>query len=377
MVHRVLADGEDGRLRPPDPLAFEEVGVDAGGVVDPAAGELLRNLPRPFEVGLDHPHADALLGERARDRRPDLPAAEDDDILDDALTGGEQRSPGTRGARRPDHHDPVAFADLVLTARQRHRALSDQREHARVVGDARLAERAADDGRVGPLRDLELDDLHLAVREDVRLPRRRHPDRARDGVSGLELRRDGEVDVEPALPPEVDVLDVRRPDHDRRARRLDAGERAGDEIHLVARRARDEEVGSRRPRLLDREAAGTVRLDRAEVVAVGERLQPVARRVDHREVVLAVKRLDDGRPDLPCTDDDDLHAAAEPTPPDTWGHGALGALALGCSSPRPRPGSACRAERLASSSSWHAASSPVDVLQAPGDRLASTSSSSA
>ena len=69
-----------------------------------------------------------------------------------------------------------------------------------------------------------------------------------------------------------------------------------------------------RPGLLDRPAARAVRLDRAEVVAVREWLEPLAHRVDHGEVVLAVKRLDDGRPDLPRTDDDDLHAAAEPTP---------------------------------------------------------------
>ena len=84
-----------------------------------------------------------------------------------------------------------------------------------------------------------------------------------------------------------------------------------------------------RPRLLDRAAAGAVRLDRAEVVAVGERLEPVARGVDHREVVLRVERLDDGRADLPRTDDDDLHAAPEPTPTDTLRRRCVGSsLAL-------------------------------------------------
>ena len=61
-------------------------------------------------------------------------------------------------------------------------------------------------------------------------------------------------------------------------------------------------------RLAERPPAGAVRLDRADVVAVGERLEPVADDVDHREVVLVVERLDDGRADLPRPDDDDPHA---------------------------------------------------------------------
>ena len=175
-------------------------------------------------------------------------------------------------------------------------------------------QRPADDRGRGVRRDLELDDLHLAVGEDVRLPRRGHADRARDGVGGLHLRRDGEVHVEPPFVPEVDVLDVRGADHRRRARRLDARERAGDEVHLVARRAGDEEVGVARAGLLDRAPARAVRLDRADVEAVRERLEAVAYDVDHGQVVLRMERLDDGRSDLPCPHDDDLHGAGEPTP---------------------------------------------------------------
>src|SRR4029079_10884157 len=87
-----------------------------------------------------------------------------------------------------------------------------------------------------------------------------------------------EVDVEAALAPEVDVLDVRGADHDRRARRLGPGGRAGGEVDLVSRGARDEEVCAARPRLLDRAAARPVRLDRDDVVAVGEGLQAPADR---------------------------------------------------------------------------------------------------
>ena len=159
VVHRVLADREHGRLRSPDPLPLDEVGVDAGGVVDAALRQLLGDLPCALEPGLDQPDADALLGQRPGDRRSDLAAAEDDDVLDPALARGEQRAPGAGRARRADHDDPVALRDDVVAARKRHRRAADQREDARVLGDARLAERAADDGRIGALRDLELDDL--------------------------------------------------------------------------------------------------------------------------------------------------------------------------------------------------------------------------
>ena len=127
-------------------------------------------------------------------------------------------------------------------------------------------------------------------------------------MGGLELGRDGEVDVQPALAPQVDVLDVRRADDGRGLRRLDAREGARDEVDLVARGARDEEVGVRDSGVAERLPARTVRLDRADVVAVGERLEALAHDVDDDEVVIAVERLHDGRPHLSRADDHDPHA---------------------------------------------------------------------
>ncbi len=97
-------------------------------------------------------------------------------------------------------------------------------------------------------------------------------------MRGLDLRRDGEIDVQPSLVPQVDVLDVRRTDHCGRSGRLHPGERARDEIDLVPRGAGDEEVGLARPGLLDRLPARSVRLDRAQVEAIRERLEPLPRR---------------------------------------------------------------------------------------------------
>ena len=96
--------------------------------------------------------------------------------------------------------------------------------------------------------DVELADLHLSVGEHVGLAGGGDADDAADRVCGLELGGDDEVDVELALAPELDVLDVRRADHRRRPRRLAAREHARDEVHLVARGARDDEVGVARRR---------------------------------------------------------------------------------------------------------------------------------
>ncbi len=121
------------------------------------------------------------------------------------------------GPRRADDDDPVAGADLVVAAGEHRLVAADDRGDLRVRGDRRVAERDADDLGRRVLLDVELADLHLAVREDVRLSRGRDADDAADRVRRLELGPDDEVDVELALAPEVDVLGARGADHRRRA----------------------------------------------------------------------------------------------------------------------------------------------------------------
>ena len=99
VVLRVLAHREHGRLRLADALALEELRVEAGRLVDPGRRELLGDPARPLAVRLDQPDADALLEQLTRDRDADLAAAEDDDVLDDALAGSEELRP--RPARPP------------------------------------------------------------------------------------------------------------------------------------------------------------------------------------------------------------------------------------------------------------------------------------
>ena len=143
--------------------------------------------------------------------------------------------------------------------------------------------------------DVELADLHLPVREDVGLARGRDAEDAADRVRGLELGGDDEVDVELALAPELDVLDARRADDRRRTLGLAAREHARDEVHLVARRAGDDEVGvadSRRREVL---AARPVAFEDGDVEAARQRLEPRRLGVEDGELVLLVEGLDDRR----------------------------------------------------------------------------------
>ncbi len=102
------------------------------------------------------------------------------------------------------------------------------------AGIGGVAQRYAEHDARRVLVDVELAELHLALREHVRLPGGRYAEDAADRVRGLELRRDDEVDVELALAPELDVLDARRADHGGRVLGLATREHAGDEVDLVA-----------------------------------------------------------------------------------------------------------------------------------------------
>ena len=177
-------------------------------------------------------------------------------------------------------------------------------------GNLRVLERRADDVRARALLDVELDDLHLPLCEDVGLPRGRDADRRRDRVRRLELGRDDEVDVELALSPQLEVFDVRRADDRLCARCELSDEHRGDDVRLVLRRTRDDEVRVRDARVVEGRTAGAVALDGHDVEAIRQRGQPRGVDVEHRHRVLVVKRLDDRRTDLACADDEDPHPQA-------------------------------------------------------------------
>ena len=104
------------------------------------------------------------------------------------------------------HDDAVAGEDLLAAARDDHRVAADDRGDLGVGGHLGAPQVAADERvmrRVG--ENVELDDLDLAVGEQVGLARGRKPERRRDGVRGLEFRGDHEVDAQVALAPGVEV----------------------------------------------------------------------------------------------------------------------------------------------------------------------------
>ena len=176
-------------------------------------------------------------------------------------------------------HSLAACGDPMTTILSPGRIVSSPRGHgdllvpddARDLGVGRehgVLQRGADDlfeALVGGdrLLDVELDDLHLSVREDVGLARRRNADRLRHRERRLALRRDDPVHVELALPPDVEVLLVPGPDDRARIRREPPREHRDDDVDLVARGARDHERGVFEPRLLEHSPAGAVRLDRS------------------------------------------------------------------------------------------------------------------
>ena len=198
-------------------------GVEARGVVDARLRQRLGGAARLLARRLDHAHADPLREQHARDRRADAPGAVDHDVAHRAALGPEQRAPALTARGDPITTIRSPVADDVVAAGEDRLVAADDRGDLRVLGICASRSGTAEDLRGGVLVDVELADLHLAVGEHVRLAGGRDADDAADRVRGLELRGDDEVDVELALAPELDVLDARRADHRRRARRPRGG----------------------------------------------------------------------------------------------------------------------------------------------------------
>ncbi len=159
--------------------------------------------------------------------------AEDHDVADRAACGPQERAPGLGSTRRADDDDPVPGRDRVVPSGKDRLVAPDDRGDLGVLGDLGVAERNAEHVRRRVVVDVELAELHLALREHISLAGGRDAEDAADRIRGLELGRDDEVDVELALAPELDVLDARGADHGRRALGLAPGEHAGDEVDLV------------------------------------------------------------------------------------------------------------------------------------------------
>ena len=308
VVLRVVLHDEHCGAGLADPLAVQELRVEPRCLVDAHVRELCGGEHRALRVGLDDPHAEPLVDEGAHDCAARAARAEDHDVVEAPLVLRERVAPRPRSVRRADDHDPVADVDRLVAARDDHAVAADDSGDLRVARDARLAQRHPHDAvpLVSAL-DVELDDLHLTVREDVRLARCRQADDPRDRVRRLELGRDHEVHVELALAPHLEIFLVGRPDDRARLRREVPREDRRDQVDLVTRGAGDHQVGLEEPSLLEGPAAGAVPLDRRYVEAIGERREAARVEVDDRHVVLAVQCLDDRCANLPGSDHEDPH----------------------------------------------------------------------
>ena len=167
------------------------------------------------------------------------------------------------------------------------------------------------------LLDVELDDLNLALGEDVGLTGGGNADDPADGVCSLELGADDEVDVELTDAPELHVLDVGRADHRRRVSSFTPREHPRHEVDLVSRRAGDDEVGVLYPGRGQDAPARPVAFDGHHVVALGERSEPRRLGVEHRDLVVVVESFDDGETDLARSDEKDPHRSGEKRTPAT------------------------------------------------------------
>ena len=79
------------------------------------------------------------------------------------------------------------------------------------------------------------------------------------------------------------------------------------QIGLLARAAGYQQVRALDARLADDRAGGAVPLHGAAVVAIGELGESAGVDVDDGELVLLVERIDQGLPDVPGAEHDDLH----------------------------------------------------------------------
>ena len=159
-----------------DPLALEEVPVEARGVVHARVRQLVRDDASALAIGLDQ--ADAKLPAPREAGRQQSCAA-----CPKMTTSRTFFSPGAISSLQscaacgdPITTMPIA-AQRLVAARDHDVVAADDRRDPRVGWDPRLAERHADQARVGAAVDVEFDQLDLSLREDVRLPRRRDADR--------------------------------------------------------------------------------------------------------------------------------------------------------------------------------------------------------
>jgi hypothetical protein len=264
-VARVVVEAEDGGRGASDPLAFEELRIEGVSVEAPHPGQRLGDVADALALGIDEPHADVELEQRAGDRRAHATRAEDDDVIHALVGARDGAAPRPRRGRRPDHHHPVARQDHLVTAGKDHAVAAHQSRDLRVGRDPRVAQRTTDQAVVRRFGGhVELDDLDLAVGEDVRVARGRQTEDRGDRIRRLQFGRDHEVDFELTLAPRLEVRRAGGAD-DRLGVRHALEEHRADEVRLFPRAAPDEEVAAFSGRPLDDALGCAVALDRPDV----------------------------------------------------------------------------------------------------------------
>ena len=128
VVLHVVAHGEDRDLGVGDPLALEEVRVEAGRVVDAGARAARSATIRARSSDASIMRTPMPCSSRSRAIAvPGAAGAVDDDVADLAGARRDQLAPRLCRLRRADHDDPVAGADHVVAAGRQHLVAADDR----------------------------------------------------------------------------------------------------------------------------------------------------------------------------------------------------------------------------------------------------------
>src|SRR5690606_26244730 len=276
--------------------------------------ELLGDRAGALAVALDQLH---LVGglQRAREPHADVAAAGDDDPPHRAIQLAQLVDHRADiGARRDEEHLVVRLDDGVAARHDRLATAVDCRHtgvHVRNMR-AQRAQLLAD--QRAAVERLHRHQPHPSAGEIQHLQRTRVLDQAADVIHHQLLGRDQHVDGQRVLGEQLRRVEVLggADAGDLGGRAVErVADLAGDHVGLVTVGDGNHHVGVLRACLVEHGGVGGVAVHGADVQPLLQVLQELGVAVHHRDVVglLAGEAVRHGRPDLPRTEDENLHGA--------------------------------------------------------------------
>ena len=308
-IQLVILREADNDIRLRHALLEQEIDIRAIAADGDTVPELFRHALAALVLLVDDLHLDALPVEHRRERAPRPPRADDHHAVDAPRVAlHEILAELLDLLRNADEIRIVMRQQIIVAMRDDHAVIAEDhpREHPRRQLD--IAELLPRERRAPPHARLE--QPHLPMREILDIERRRRHEDAVDLRRRDELRVQHEVDIEIlleillGLAHELHIADAR----DRMRDAVLLREDAGDHVHLVARRHRDEDIRAADVRLVHRDGARAVRVDREHIERILRPLELRGILVDHDDIErLLRQKLRNAVPELPCPDNDNPH----------------------------------------------------------------------